>query len=71
MESLTLLSSTGKQYKIKRPDPAQNGKSSYIFAFHKSGSTLIKTMLESYCRDIGVPAVSLFDSAFSQGISTE
>jgi len=53
------------------PEAASGYEGAYVFAFHKSGSTLVQRMLESYCQSIGIPAFSLFDMAFSQGVSTD
>lgn len=55
---------------MKLPEPAAQQRSAYVFAFHKSGSTLIQDMLHAYCKGVGVPAFSLFDEAFRQGVST-
>ena len=71
MESFNLTASDGRPYQVAMPDSNNDCSSAYIFAFHKSGSTLIQTLLQDYCSVIGVPTFSLFDSAFRQGISTE
>lgn len=71
MQSFKLTASDGRPYQVAMPDSNSDYSSAYVFAFHKSGSTLIQSMLQDYCSVIGVPTFSLFDSVFRQGISTE
>lgn len=71
MESFDLIASDGRHYEVAMPESNRPQPSAYIFAFHKSGSTLIQTMLQDYCSAISVPTFSLFDAAFRQGVSTE
>ncbi len=70
MKSLVLVSKKGQQYKATLPDPKPELVSAYIFAFVKSGSTLLNNMVEAYCQYISVPTFSLFNTAFDQGVET-
>lgn len=60
----------GRPYKVSLPAPKTNLKKAYVFAFAKSGSTLLDNMVSTYCQLIGVPSFSLFNAAFGQGIRT-
>ncbi len=71
MQSIALISKKGQRYKVTIPDPKPKLKSAYIFAFVKSGSTLLNNMVETYCKRADVPFFSLFNSAFDQGVSTQ
>ena len=70
MEEFRLTASTGQNYRVILPVPSQEQRSAFVFAFHKSGSTLINNMLAEYCSKIGASTFSLFDKAFEQGVST-
>ncbi|MEZ0153470.1 MAG: sulfotransferase domain-containing protein [Candidatus Reddybacter sp.] len=70
MNDFELISATGQPYQVSPPAPKTNLKRSYIFAFAKSGSTLLDNMVSTYCKIINIPTFSLFNAAFGQGIST-
>jgi len=65
-----LTAKDGKSYTVRVPAGVQGLPSSYLFAFVKSGSTLMDNMMAEYCSVVGVPHFSLFDQAFAQGIRT-
>jgi len=65
-----LTTSTGKPYNIVLPSPKANFSSKFVFSFAKSGSTLLNDLLFTYCPQMNVPVVSVFDQAFSQGLDT-
>lgn len=65
-----LTTSAGKPYNIVLPAPKPNFSSKFVFSFAKSGSTLLNDLLFTYCPQVGVPVVSVFDQAFSQGLTT-
>ena len=67
---LTLKSGSGKDYVVELPDPKPNFDSKYVFAFAKSGSTLLDNLISVYCQQVNVPTFSLFNQAFGQGLST-
>ncbi len=71
MQSLQLCSGDGHSYRVNLPKLLEGFKSAYLFSFHKSGSTLMDSMVRKYCRKLGVPTFSLFDSAFDSGIPTK
>ena len=71
MNSLALVSKQGRKYKVSIPDPKPDLVSAYVFAFARSGSTLLNNMIASYCRQIGIPTFSLFNTAFDQGVPTQ
>ncbi|MFH1156191.1 MAG: sulfotransferase domain-containing protein [Pseudomonadota bacterium] len=70
MNTFILHSRDNRPYEIKLPSPKDGLRSSYLFAFAKSGSTLLDNMISTYCQRIGVPCFSLFNQAFGQGIVT-
>lgn len=65
-----LTTSAGKPYNIVLPAPKTDFSSKFVFSFAKSGSTLLNDLLFTYCPQMGVPVVSIFDQAFSQGLTT-
>ena len=71
MQSLQFCSSSGLTYNVELPGPLEGIKSAYLFSFHKSGSTLMDSMVQHYCRKLGVPTFSLFNSAFDSGVPTD
>ncbi len=71
MKSLTLVSKSDQKYKVSIPEPMPGLVSAYIFAFAKSGSTLLDNMVSAYCHEIGVPTFSLYNTAFDQGVLTQ
>ena len=70
MNSVELVSKQGRHYRVSLPEPKMNLRSAYIFAFARSGSTLLNDMVTAYCRFLEVPTFSLFNSAFDQGVGT-
>lgn len=66
-----LTTSAGKPYNIELPSPKPDFSSKFVFSFAKSGSTLLNDLLFTYCPQMGVPVVSVFDQAFSQGVDTK
>ena len=70
MNPFQLTSATGKPYQVNLPEPKKGLKKAYIFAFAKSGSTLLDNMVSTYCQLMNVPSFSLFNAAFGQGIGT-
>jgi len=71
MKSFKLVSKQGRQYRVSIPAPRPGLQSAYIFAFARSGSTLLNNMVAAYCRQIDVPTFSLFNTAFDQGVATQ
>ena len=71
MKSFNLVSKQGLQYRVSIPTPGPNLQSAYIFAFARSGSTLLNNMVAAYCQQINVPTFSLFNTAFEQGVATQ
>lgn len=65
-----LTTSSGKPYNIVLPSPRPDFDSKFVFSFAKSGSTLLNDLLFTYCPQLQVPVVSVFDQAFSQGLTT-
>ena len=45
MNPFQLTSATGKPYQVNLPEPKKGLKKAYIFAFAKSGSTLLDNMV--------------------------
>jgi len=70
MTQLEFTSKQGKQYTVKAPNPSTQFNAAYVFAFAKSGSTLLENMLVTYCQMHKLPQFSIFDVAFNQGIGT-
>ena len=66
----SLQSKNGKSYEVDVPPAKSDMPASYAFAFPRGGSTLLNNMLSSYCSEVGLPWVSLYDQAFSQGVAT-
>ena len=66
----TLTAKGGKRYTVSVPDATTRRPNCYLFAFVKSGSTLMDNMIADYCAAVGVPHFSLFDQAFAQGVRT-
>jgi len=71
MNPFQLTSATGKPYQVNLPEPKKGLKKAYIFAFAKSGSTLLDNMVSTYCQLLDIPSFSLFNAAFDQGITTD
>jgi len=67
MKKYELVSKVGQNYSITTPQ-AGNIKKGYLFAFAKSGSTLLDRMIRDYCKQVSVPTLSLFGECFQQGI---
>ncbi len=70
METITLQSSDNTPYTVELPEPTPGQKGAYLFAYTKSGSTLMDNMIFDYCRWVGTACFSLFGQAFAQGIRT-
>jgi hypothetical protein len=70
MENITLYSTQNTPYSVALPEPTRGQKSAYLFAYAKSGSTLMDNMISHYCAQTGMAFFSLFGQAFSQGIQT-
>jgi hypothetical protein len=70
MENITLHSTRNMPYSVALPEPTPGQKSAYLFAYPKSGSTLMDNMVSNYCTRIDTAFFSLFGQAFSQGIRT-
>ncbi|XSG85245.1 MAG: sulfotransferase domain-containing protein [Methylohalobius sp. ZOD2] len=70
MKSFNLVSKKGEKYSVTLPEPTPGFESAYVFAFAKSGSTLLDNILTAYSKSIGVSTFSLFGQAFDQGINT-
>lgn len=67
---ISLEANDGKRYEVKVPEGEPSLRSCYLFAFVKSGSTLMEKLVSDYCDAIGAPYFSLYDQAFAQGITT-
>ncbi len=70
MSNVELISKTGTSYSLELANAHPSQERAYIFAFAKSGSTLINNMVSLYANNIGRPVLSLFNQAFDQGITT-
>jgi len=71
MQSFQFCSRSGQEYNVTLPDPKPGLKSAFVFAFARSGSTLLNNMVTDYCKYIDAPTFSLFNTAFDQGIPTQ
>jgi len=71
MKKIELISCDGRPYIIELPEPVGNDPSAYLFAFHKSGSTLMENMVMTYAHHFHRPVFSVFGAAFQAGISTD
>lgn len=67
MQERTFLSTTGEAVKIQLEPPA-NIPSFFVFALHKSGSTMLDKILEEICSFHEIPLLSVSKSAFNQGV---
>lgn len=65
-----LTTKEGKAYDIDLPEPSPCFESKFVFSFAKSGSTLLNDLLFTYCPQVKVPVVSVYDQAFLQGVNT-
>lgn len=65
-----LTSTKGLRYRVSVPKPTPNFASGYVFAYWKSGSTLLEEMLKAYCKSVGVAQFSIYKQAFRQGVMT-
>lgn len=70
MPILSLQSINGIDYKVDLPEPMEGLASAFLFAFPKSGSTLMDNMVTRYCESLKIPTFSLFNGAFDAGIPT-
>jgi len=70
MQTLKFRSASGRRYKANLPAPLEGFASSFLFSYHKSGSTLMDNMVSHYCTLHGVPTFSLFSAAFNCGVPT-
>jgi hypothetical protein len=68
---LTFYSAEGRPYRVSLPNPSPGVRAAYLFAYAKSGSTLMNNLVTTYCQVRGVPTLSVFDTAFGQGIPTQ
>ncbi len=67
--SIELTSTEGKNYTLSIPSSQLNFPSSFVFAFAKSGSTLLDRLVRDYCKEIAIPSFSLFGAAFNLGVN--
>lgn len=67
--SIELTSTEGKNYTLSIPSSLLKFPSSFVFAFAKSGSTLLDRLVRDYCKEIEVPSFSLFGAAFNLGVN--
>ena len=70
MHAMTFRSKMGIEYQVELPEPLTGMRSAFIFAYIKSGSTLLNNMITCYCQALGIPTFSLFNSAFDSGVPT-
>lgn len=63
----TFLSKTGETVLMKLEPPAKI-PSFFVFALHKSGSTMLDKILEQICSFQSIPLASVSKSAFKQGV---
>lgn len=70
MVKAQFTSKKGVVYSVQAPSTIENLSRCYVFAFAKSGSTLLENMLSTYCQIKNIPRFSIFDAAFSQGVGT-
>ncbi len=70
MKKTSLISTNGTPFNVVLPELQSTELSSYLFAFHKSGSTLMDNMVQKYCKSFGIPTFSLFNGAFDNGVPT-
>ncbi len=55
---------------IKMPSPGV-GSESFVFSVHKAGSSLLFGMLEDLCSRAGIPAISIPDILFLEGVGDD
>lgn len=70
MKRVSLTSLGNTPYSVELPDFVGSSPSVFLFAFHKSGSTLMDNMVNRYLKSLGIPTFSLFNEAFDNGIPT-
>ncbi|GGW82296.1 sulfotransferase domain-containing protein [Alteromonas halophila] len=70
MQQFSFTTDKGKPYSVTVPTPKPNFERKFVFAFAKSGSTLLDNLLSVYCQVEGTPTFSLYNQAFDQGLST-
>lgn len=68
MNEVNLVSKSGQDYTIKYPNGYDGVDGGYVFAYAKSGSTLLDRLVRDYSKKVGVPTFSLFGSAFTEGV---
>ncbi|WP_298637102.1 sulfotransferase domain-containing protein [uncultured Umboniibacter sp.] len=68
MSKFDLVSLSGVNYTINTPEPTRSDPSAYLFAYAKSGSTLMDRLVREYCGAIKQASFSLFGEAFQQGV---
>ena len=68
MSKFDLVALSGANYSIDTPAPTRECPSAFLFAYAKSGSTLMDRMVREYCGAIKQASFSLFGEAFQQGV---
>jgi len=63
-----LYSTKGKAYELTTPEPTSIKPSAFVFAYAKSGSTLLDRMIRQYCGAKGLASFSLYGEAFQKGV---
>ncbi len=65
---IEFVSPDGKVARIARPEP-RSGKSLFVVAGHKTGSTLLTKIIEDISKVSGLPSVAVEDLVWGQGFS--
>ena len=68
MSNFDLVSLSGVKYSLETPEVTRDYPSAYLFAYAKSGSTLMDRMVREYCGAIKQASFSLFGEAFQKGV---
>jgi hypothetical protein len=71
MQFIELKSKDGIRYTVPIPKGSEKIKRGFVFAYAKSGSTLLDRLVREYCKIVGIPTLSLFGEAFSQGVKPQ
>lgn len=68
MTTHTMYSTKGERYQLTVPEPTHSRPSCYVFAYAKSGSTLLDRMIRQYCGARDIATFSLNGEAFQKGV---
>lgn len=68
MDEIELSSTSGKRFFVKVRSNQSDQLRRYVFAYAKSGSTLLDRLVRDYCKAVNIPTFSLFGEAFTNGV---